>query len=165
MIVELGHFALWLALAATLVQATVPLWGALRDHPAAMQVADTAATVQFLATASAFAALTYAFVVSDFSVLLVALNSHSMKPMLYKVTGVWANHEGSMLLWVLMLALFGALIALFGRAVPAAMRATILSVQAMIGVGFYLFILLTSNPFTRIADRVPLDRQGMNPLL
>ncbi|MDJ0992855.1 MAG: heme lyase CcmF/NrfE family subunit [Dinoroseobacter sp.] len=164
MIVELGHFALWLALAATLIQATVPLWGAIMDHPAAMRVGDTAAQVQFFATTGAFAALTYAFVVSDFSVLLVALNSHSMKPMLYKVTGVWANHEGSMLLWVLMLALFGALIAAFGRGVPAAMRACVLAVQAMIGVGFFLFILLTSNPFTRV-DRPPLDGQGMNPLL
>ncbi len=165
MIAELGHFALWLAFAAAIVQATVPLWGALREHPAAMRVADTSAIVQFLAVAGSFGALTYAFVVSDFSVLLVALNSHSTKPMLYKVTGVWANHEGSMLLWVLMLALFGALISFFGRGVPATMRATVLAVQAMIGAGFYLFLLLTSNPFERIMERVPLDGQGMNPLL
>lgn len=165
MITELGHFALWLALAVSLVQAVVPLWGAVKEHPAAMRVADNAAIVQFLAAAFAFAALTYAFVVSDFSVRLVALNSHSMKPMLYKVTGVWANHEGSMLLWVLMLALFGALISFFGRGVPAAMRAAVLAAQAMVGVGFYLFLLLTSNPFERLVERVPLDGQGMNPLL
>ena len=164
MIVEIGHFALWLALAAAVIQSAVPLWGALRDNPAAMQVGDHAAQIQFLATGAAFGVLTWAFVVSDFSVLLVALNSHSMKPMLYKVTGVWANHEGSMLLWVLMLALFGALIALFGRTVPAAMRACVLAVQGMIGVGFYLFILLTSNPFVRI-EHPPIDGQGMNPLL
>ncbi|MCY4303140.1 MAG: heme lyase CcmF/NrfE family subunit [Aestuariivita sp.] len=164
MIIELGHFALWLSLAAALVQAGLPLWGMLKENPAAMRVGDTAAHVQFLATSTAFAALTYAFVVSDFSVLLVALNSHSAKPMLYKVTGVWANHEGSMLLWVLMLSLFGALIAVFGRSIPIAMRATVLSVQAMVGVGFYLFILLTSNPFDRITSP-PLDGQGMNPLL
>jgi len=163
-IIELGHFALWLSLAAALVQAGLPLWGMLKENPAAMRVGDTAAQVQFLATSTAFAALTCAFVVSDFSVLLVALNSHSAKPMLYKVTGVWANHEGSMLLWVLMLSLFGALIAVFGRSIPIAMRATVLSVQAMVGVGFYLFILLTSNPFDRITSP-PLDGQGMNPLL
>ena len=164
MIVELGHLALCIALVAALVQATVPVWGAIQRHPAAMRVADAAAEVQFLATAAAFGALTYAFVVSDFSVRLVALNSHSMKPMLYKVTGVWANHEGSMLLWVLMLALFGVLIAVFGRMIPVATRSLVLAVQAMVGVGFYLFILLTSNPFLRVA-LPPMDGEGMNPLL
>ncbi len=164
MIVEFGHFALVLALVAAIVQSTVPLWGALRGAPSAMRVGDRAAEVQFLATAGAFGALTYAFVVSDFSLRLVALNSHSAKPMLYKVTGVWANHEGSMLLWVLMLALFGVMISVFGRMIPGAVRAAVLSVQAMIGVGFYAFILLTSNPFERIGP-VPLDGQGMNPLL
>ncbi|MDJ0824659.1 MAG: heme lyase CcmF/NrfE family subunit [Rhodobacter sp.] len=164
MIVETGHFALWLALVAALVQSAVPIWGAARGHPAAMRVADSAAQVQFLATAASFGALTYAFVVSDFSLRLTALNSHSAKPMLYKVTGVWANHEGSMLLWVLMLALFGVLISVFGRMIPVAMRATVLAVQGLIGVGFYAFILLTSNPFERLLN-APLDGQGMNPLL
>ncbi|MDP5220112.1 heme lyase CcmF/NrfE family subunit [Ruegeria sp. 2205SS24-7] len=164
MIVELGHFALILALVASIIQACVPLWGMLRGNASAMQVADRAAEVQFLGIATAFGALTYAFVVSDFSVRIAALNSHSAKPMLYKVTGVWANHEGSMLLWVLMLALFGVLISLFGRMIPVRMRSTVLSVQGMIGIGFYLFILLTSNPFERVA-MPPLDGQGMNPLL
>lgn len=164
MIIEFGHLALWLALAASLIQATVPLWGAQTGSAAAMKVADGAAQIQFLGVAAAFGALTYAYVVSDFSLLNVALNSHSGKPMLYKVTGVWANHEGSMLLWVLMLALFGTLISVFGRMIPVVMRSTVLSVQAMIGVGFYLFILLTSNPFERLIP-APLDGQGMNPLL
>ncbi|MCY4288900.1 MAG: heme lyase CcmF/NrfE family subunit [Aestuariivita sp.] len=164
MFVELGHFALWLALAAAIIQSTIPLWGALKENPAAMSIGDTAADVQLVAIALSFGALTYAFVVSDFSVLLVALNSHSMKPMLYKVTGVWANHEGSMLLWVLMLSLFGAMIARFGRTIPLIMRSTVLSVQAMIGVAFLLFILLTSNPFHRLTNP-PLDGEGMNPLL
>ncbi len=164
MIVEFGHFALWLALAAAIVQSAVPLWGTLRGHAAAMRSADGAAQVQFLATAAAFGALTYAFVVSDFSLKTVALNSHSGKPLLYKVTGVWANHEGSMLLWVLMLALFGVMISVFGRMIPVAMRATVLAVQAMIGAGFYAFILLTSNPFERVGAP-PIDGQGMNPLL
>ncbi|TCL00780.1 cytochrome c-type biogenesis protein CcmF [Shimia isoporae] len=164
MIAELGHFMLCLALAAALIQATVPIWGAKAEHAAAMRVADTAAQVQFFAVASSFAALTYAFVVSDFSMRIVALNSHSMKPLLYKVTGVWANHEGSMLLWVLMLALFGVLIAFFGRVIHTPVRAIVLLVQAWIGVGFYLFLLLTSNPFERL-PLPPLDGQGMNPLL
>ena len=164
MIVEFGHFALCIALIAALVQSVVPLMAAGRGSASGMRVADSAAQVQFLGVAAAFGALTYAFVVSDFSVLAVALNSHSAKPMLYKVTGVWANHEGSMLLWVLMLALFGVLISLFGRVIPVELRARVLAVQAMIGVGFYLFILLTSNPFERIAGP-PLDGQGMNPLL
>ena len=164
MIVEFGHFALCLALVASLIQSTVPLWGAARSHAGAMRVADSAAQIQFLAVAAAWAALTYAFVVSDFSLRLVALNSHSAKPMLYKITGTWANHEGSMLLWVLMLSLFGVLIAVLGRTIPAAMRAVVLAVQAMIGAGFYIFILLTSNPFERLGAP-PINGQGMNPLL
>ncbi|SFB86294.1 heme lyase CcmF/NrfE family subunit [Tropicimonas isoalkanivorans] len=164
MITEFGHFALWLALAAAVVQSVVPLWGARNGSAAGMRVADSAAQIQFLAVGVAFAALVRAYVVSDFSLETVALNSHSTKPMLYKVTGVWANHEGSMLLWVMMLALFGMLISLFGRMIPVAMRATVLAVQAIIGVGFYLFILLTSNPFVRVANP-PLDGRGMNPLL
>ncbi|PIE08675.1 MAG: heme lyase NrfEFG subunit NrfE [Rhodobacterales bacterium] len=164
MIAELGHLALWIALAASLVQASLPLWGTRARSAAAMRVADSAAQVQFAAAALAFGALTYAYVVSDFSLVNVALNSHSLKPMLYKVTGVWANHEGSMLLWVFMLALFGVLISVFGRMIPVVMRSTVLAVQAMIGAGFYAFILFTSNPFLRIATP-PLDGQGMNPLL
>ncbi|MCI2399646.1 heme lyase CcmF/NrfE family subunit [Aliiroseovarius subalbicans] len=164
MIIELGHLALWLALAAALVQAIVPIWGTHTRSASAMRVADSAAQVQFLGVAGAFAVLTWAYVKSDFSLINVVMNSHSAKPMLYKVTGVWANHEGSMLLWVLMLALFGVLISVFGRMIPVVMRSTVLAVQAMIGIGFYLFLLLTSNPFLR-APQTPLDGQGMNPLL
>ena len=164
MIAELGHFALVLALVAAVLQSIVPVWGVHSDNAAAMRFADNAAQVQFLGTAFAFGALTYAYIVSDFSLVNVALNSHSAKPMLYKVTGVWANHEGSMLLWVLILTLFGILISVFGRAVPVTMRATVLAVQAMIGVAFLAFILLTSNPFDRLPSP-PLNGQGMNPLL
>ena len=164
MIIELGHFALCLALAAAVLQATVPLIGLRTGSVSALRLADRAAQVQFLACAAAFAVLTHAFVTSDFSVRVVALNSHSMKPMIYKVSGVWANHEGSMLLWVLMLALFGVLVSVFGRMIPLRMRATVLASQAMIGVGFYLFILLTSNPFERVPNP-PLDGMGLNPLL
>ncbi|MEM8663101.1 MAG: heme lyase CcmF/NrfE family subunit, partial [Pseudomonadota bacterium] len=164
MIAELGHFAIVLALVVAAVQATVPLYGVARGQVGLMRLAERAAFIQFLAIALSFAALTVAFVRSDFSVGLVALNSSAAKPLLYKITGVWANHEGSMLLWVLVLSLAGAAIAGLARSVPLAMRARVLAVQAMIGVAFYLFILLTSNPFDRLAAP-PLAGLGMNPLL
>ncbi|WP_299351267.1 heme lyase CcmF/NrfE family subunit [uncultured Shimia sp.] len=164
MYAEIGHFALILALVAAVLQSVIPIWGVRAENAAAMRFADNAAQIQFLGVAVAFAMLTRAYVVSDFSLVNVAMNSHSAKPMLYKVTGVWANHEGSMLLWVLILTLFGVLISIFGRSVPVTMRSVVLAVQAMIGVAFLLFILLTSNPFDRLPNP-PLDGQGMNPLL
>ena len=164
MITELGHFALILAFLVACVQATVPLIGAYKRWPGWMAMAEPAATIQFLLTAVAFAALTYAFVTSDFSLRLVVLNSHTDKPMLYKVTGVWGNHEGSMLLWVLIVTLFGAAVAWFGSNLPPSLRARVLSVQAMVGVAFFLFILLTSNPFLRMAVP-PFNGQDLNPLL
>ncbi|MCI4661742.1 MAG: heme lyase CcmF/NrfE family subunit [Neomegalonema sp.] len=164
MIAELGHFALVLALLIACVQASVPLIGAARGHADFMRLAPAAATAQFLLIAVAFAALTHAFVTSDFSVSLVARNSHSAKPMLYKVSGVWGNHEGSMLLWVLTLALFGAMIGWFGRNLPAPLKARTLAVQGMIGVAFLGFILFTSNPFERLA-MMPADGNDLNPLL
>ena len=163
-IIELGHFALCLALIVAVLQCALPLIGLRLESLGALRFADSAAQAQFVATGCALAALIYAYVVSDFSVANVALNSHSAKPMLYKVTGVWANHEGSMLLWVFILTLFGALISLFGRGIPTAMRATVLAVQSAIGVGFLAYILLTSNPFARLPVP-PMDGQGMNPLL
>jgi cytochrome c-type biogenesis protein CcmF len=129
MIVELGHFALILALTVAVVQTVLPLWGAQRDNPALMAVAAPAAVAQFALVALAFGVLTWAFVVSDFSLAVVANNSHTLKPMLYKVTGVWGNHEGSLLLWVLILALFGAVAAIFGTSLPARLRARVLAVQ------------------------------------
>ena len=129
-----------------------------------MAVAGPAATGQFLCIAIAFAALTHAFVVSDFSLKLVVENSHTLKPMLYKVSGVWGNHEGSMLLWVMILSLFGASAHWFGKGLPEKLKARVLSVQAMIGVAFLAFILFTSNPFLRLAEP-PFDGQDLNPLL
>ncbi|MEM8959398.1 MAG: heme lyase CcmF/NrfE family subunit [Pseudomonadota bacterium] len=164
MIAELGHFALILAAAIAVVQMVVPLIGAARGWRGWMEIASPAATAQFLLTAFSFAALTYAFVVSDFSLRLVVLNSHSDKPMLYKVTGVWGNHEGSLLLWVLILTLFGAMAAWFGNNLPPTLKARVLAVQSSVAVAFFLFILLTSNPFLRIAVP-PLDGQDLNPLL
>ncbi len=164
MVTELGHFALILAFFTACFQAVVPLVGAHRRWPGWMAVAGPAATLQFLLTAVSFAALTYAFVGSDFSLRLVALNSHTAKPLLYKITGVWGNHEGSMLLWVLIVTLFGAMVAWFGDNLPPSLRARILSVQALIGVAFFAFILFTSNPFLRLAVP-PFDGQDLNPLL
>ncbi len=164
MIAELGHFALILALAVALVQSIVPLIGAQRGWSGWMAVGEPAATAQFLLIALSFGAITHAFVTSDFSLQLVYANSHTDKPMLYKVTGVWGNHEGSMLLWVLILALFGACAAWFGGALPPSLRARVLSVQGLIGAAFLAFIVFTSNPFTRLAE-APFNGQDLNPLL
>ncbi|KAJ54511.1 cytochrome C biogenesis protein CcmF [Actibacterium mucosum KCTC 23349] len=164
MITELGHFALILAFAVSIVQAIVPLVGAHMRWPAAMAVAEPAATAQFLLTLASFGALTYAFVVSDFSLVLVTQNSHTLKPMLYKISGVWGNHEGSLLLWVLILTLFGALAAWFGGGLPTTLRARVLAVQSAISVAFFAFLLFTSNPFLRM-EVPPYDGQGLNPLL
>ena len=164
MIPELGHFALILALLLSLVQAVVPMAGAARGNAEWMAMARPAAVGQFAMIAVAFLALMYAFVVSDFTVANVVENSHSAKPMLYKVAGVWGNHEGSMVLWVLILALFGAMVAWFGDNLPPRLQARVLSVQAMIGLGFLAFILMTSNPFLRV-DPPPLDGTDLNPLL
>ncbi|HTV90591.1 MAG TPA: heme lyase CcmF/NrfE family subunit [Stellaceae bacterium] len=164
MIDEAGHFALILALCVAMLQATVPLVGAARQDAALTAWARPAALAQFLFVAIAFFALMHAYAVSDFSMANVAENSNSVKPLLYKLTGVWSNHEGSMLLWVFILALFGAAVAVFGRSLPPGLRARVLAVQAMIGVGFLVFILLTSNPFLRLSP-APADGAGLNPLL
>jgi cytochrome c-type biogenesis protein CcmF len=164
MIAELGHYALVLALGLALVQASVPLVGARKNDAALMGVAGPTAVVQFCFIAIAFAALTICYVRSDFSVVNVFENSHSAKPLVYKISGVWGNHEGSMLLWVLILALFGALVALFGNNLPARLKANVLAVQSWIAVAFILFILLTSNPFMRIRE-APFEGRDLNPIL
>ncbi|EJW10177.1 Cytochrome c heme lyase subunit CcmF [Rhodovulum sp. PH10] len=164
MIPELGHYALVLALALALAQAIVPLAGVRTGDAALMSVARPTALAQLLFAALAFAALTICYVQSDFSVLNVAENSHSTMPLIYKITSVWGNHEGSMLLWVLILALFGALLAQFGRNIPLDLQAASLAVQAVIAVSFYLFVLLTSNPFTRLAQP-PFEGRDLNPIL
>src|SRR5215469_2046434 len=152
MIPELGHFALVLALALALVQSIVPLYGARRRDAVLMGVADTTALAQFALVAVSFAALVSCYVMSDFSVQNVFENSHSQMPLIYKFTSVWGNHEGSMLLWVLILATFGALVSVFGRNLPMSLKANVLAVQSWIASAFYLFILFTSNPFKRLAE-------------
>ncbi|MGG7646312.1 heme lyase CcmF/NrfE family subunit [Rhodovulum sp. YNF3179] len=164
MVAELGHFALIVAALIAVVQAVVPMIGAHKRWYGWMELAVPAASAQFFLTLISFGALTWAFVTSDFSVQLVVTNSHSAKPMLYKITGVWGNHEGSMLLWVLILALFGAMAAWFGGNLPPQLKARALSVQALIAVAFFAFIIFTSNPFLRTA-MPPMDGQDLNPLL
>ncbi|WP_460273238.1 heme lyase CcmF/NrfE family subunit [Celeribacter sp. ULVN23_4] len=164
MLVELGHFALIMAFFVAIAQTVLPLWGAHRGNRAMMAVAEPAAMVQLVLIAFSFGALTYAFVTSDFSLKVVVENSHTLKPMLYKVSGVWGNHEGSMLLWVLILALFGGAAALFGGNLPASLRARVIGVQGSIGVAFLAFILFTSNPFLRLA-MPPMNGDDLNPLL
>ena len=164
MVIEIGHFAILLALAVAAVQMVVPAVGAYINDDRLMRVGKPAALAQFLLLVVAFAALTHAYVTSDFSVSNVWQNSHSTKPMLYKVSGVWGNHEGSMVLWVLILALFGAAVALYGTALPTQLRANVLAVQAAVGFAFLVFVVATSNPFLRLAQ-VPLEGRGLNPIL
>ena len=164
MLNEIGHFTLLLAFCVALIQATIPLFGAHKGRIDLMAIAESAANLQFALLLASFSALTHAFVTSDFSLKLVVLNSHSLKPMLYKVTGVWGNHEGSMLLWVLILSLFGASASWFGANLPILLKTRVLSVQGAIGVAFLAFIIFTSNPFERV-QIPPFDGQDLNPLL
>ncbi|HEY0300804.1 MAG TPA: heme lyase CcmF/NrfE family subunit [Rhizomicrobium sp.] len=164
MIPELGHYALVLALALGLIQSVVPVIGARNRDAALMQLGTSTALMQFLFVGLSFLALTISYVTSDFSVASAFENSHSRMPLIYKITSVWGNHEGSMLLWVLILALFGALVAAFGRNLPATLKANVLAVQSWIASAFYLFILLTSNPFLRL-PQAPPEGRDLNPIL
>jgi cytochrome c-type biogenesis protein CcmF len=164
MIPELGHYALVLALALGLIQSVVPVVGARRYDAVLMRLASSTALMQFAFVALSFLALIICYVTSDFSVATVYENSHSMMPLVYRVTSVWGNHEGSMLLWVLILSLFGALVAGFGGNLPTTLRAYVLSVQSWIACAFYLFILITSNPFLRL-PQAPFEGRDLNPIL
>ncbi|MEQ8177052.1 MAG: heme lyase CcmF/NrfE family subunit [Amphiplicatus sp.] len=164
MIPEIGHFALILALLVSLAQAPVLFIGARTGDEAFASFGRRCAYVLFALVALAFASLAYSYIVSDFSVINVFENSHSQKPLIYKFTGTWGNHEGSMLLWVLILSVFGAALARQGKAIPLELHALTLAVQGLIAAAFLAFILFTSNPFGRLFP-VPADGQGLNPLL
>ena len=164
MMPELGHYALVLALALGLVQSVAPVVGAHTQDTALIRLANSTALMQFAFVAVSFAALVICYVTSDFSVATVFENSHSRMPLIYKFTSVWGNHEGSMLLWVLILSLFGALVAGFGANLPATLKAHVLAVQSWIACAFYLFILLTSNPFLRL-PQTPAEGRDLNPIL
>jgi cytochrome c-type biogenesis protein CcmF len=163
MIAEFGRAALIVGFVIAVLQSFLPLLGARRGDSRLMAFGDSAAGAQGVLVGLSFACLVVSFVNSDFSLAVVASNSHTEKPMLYKVAATWGNHEGSMLLWSLVLALFGAAIAR-NRGIPQSLRANVLSVQGMIGAGFLAFILFTSSPFDLISP-APLQGSGLNPLL
>ena len=161
---EFGHFALISAFGLSLIQSVVPLIGTARHNMQLMLVGPAAAISAAVACVIAFGALVTSFIRSDFSVALVANHSHSAKPLIYKISGTWGNHEGSLLLWILILVIYGAVLAISGRTMPASLKARILAVQGMITSGFLAFSLFTSNPFTRLAN-APIDGKGLNPIL
>ncbi|HCD16906.1 MAG TPA: heme lyase NrfEFG subunit NrfE, partial [Rhodobiaceae bacterium] len=164
MIAEFGHFALLCALCVCLAQVGAGLAGASPGMAGLMRVADLSARAQFFLVLIAFAALTYSFVVSDFSLAVVHANSHIAKPMVYKIAGVWGNHEGSMLLWVVILALYGAAFSWGERTMPHALHARILAVQGLMGIAFLVFLVFTSNPFSRL-ETAPFEGRGLTPIL
>jgi cytochrome c-type biogenesis protein CcmF len=164
MIAELGHFALALAIAFAVAQAILPLWGAYRGDARLMQAAPALALGQLIGLAASFACLVWVSVTDDFSVQNIAENSNTLKPLLYKITGAWGSHEGSILFWCLILSLCGGAVALFGGPLPASLRARVIGILGLTACGFELFTLIESNPFARIWPP-PLDGRDMNPLL
>lgn len=164
MLVEIGHFALIMGLLVAGFQGIVPLIGAARRDVAAMAFAKPAALVHFTLILVAFGTFMFAHIVSDFSVLNVVNNSHTTKPMLYKITGVWGSHEGSMLLWVFILAFYGALMALLSGSLPTTLKARALAIQGLISFGMLAFVIFTSDPFLRVIP-APINGNDLNPLL
>jgi cytochrome c-type biogenesis protein CcmF len=164
MLPEIGHFALVLALMVAIVQSVFPILGAATNNAQWIAMAKPTARAQLLCLIVSFACLTASFLASDFSVLYVASNSNTLMPVIYKVSAVWGAHEGSLLLWVLILAIWAYLVSVFSKGISAVMLARVLSVMGMIGVGFLLFTLLTSNPFERLFP-IPLEGKTLNPLL
>mgnify|MGYP001226243704 CR=1 FL=1 len=165
MIPELGNISLTLALVCAILLAVYPLWGAQTKHTFLMGTAKPLASGMFLFTLLAFVALVWAFVTDDFSVAYVAQHSNSRLPDYYKVTAVWGGHEGSFLLWVLMLSVWTMAVAIFSKGIPDEMVSRVLSVLGAVGIGFYLFMLLTSNPFDSMLPFFPVDGRDLNPLL
>ncbi|MEL0076407.1 MAG: heme lyase CcmF/NrfE family subunit [Alphaproteobacteria bacterium] len=164
MIAELGHFALILAFVMSLMLAVLPFYAVTRNHAGLMHVVMPVTLVMAAGVLVAFAALVWAFVTSDFSVALVASHSHSAKPMIYKISGTWGNHEGSLLLWIVILVVFAALLALRGQHMPLRLKVMTLGVQGVVSAAFMAFSLFTSNPFERLSP-APLDGNGLNPIL
>src|SRR5690554_4690652 len=165
MLPELGHFVLLMALTLSFALFVVPLIGAWRQNETLMLSGRSIASAQFLMIVIAYICLTITFIQDDFSVAYVANHSNSLLPVYYKVSAVWGGHEGSLLLWVLMLAGWTLAIALFSKALPLDMQARVLSVMGFIAVGFLLFMIFTSNPFDRILPMAPQDGSDLNPLL
>jgi len=164
MIPELGHFALIIAFAVAIVQSIIPVIGAARNQTALVSLARPAALTQLLFVGLSYAALTHAFIVHDFSVLYVSQHSNLVQPLMYRISGVWGSHEGSLLLWTLTLSLWTVAVAVYSRNLPEILMARVLAVMGMISTGFIAFMLFTSNPFTRRFP-APLDGNELNPLL
>ncbi|WP_221074113.1 heme lyase CcmF/NrfE family subunit [Agarivorans aestuarii] len=165
MIPELGHYALILSCALAILQSVYPLWGASKNSVSLMKLARPLALAQFAFVTLSFVVLSYSFAINDFSVAYVANNSNSQLPVYYRLSAVWGAHEGSLLLWAMILSGWGAAVAMFSRGLPLDAVARVVAVMGMICVGFYLFILLTSNPFDRTLPFFPVDGQDLNPLL
>lgn len=165
MLAELGNFALVIALMMGILLSIYPMWGAYKNHTQMMAMAKPLAIGMFVFTAFAYGCLTHGFMTDDFSLAYVANTSNSTLPIYYKITAVWGGHEGSFLLWVLIFSIWTVAVALFSQAIPIKMVARVLSILGMVGVGFYLFMLLTSNPFDRLLPFFPIDGKDLNPLL
>lgn len=165
MIPELGHVALILAMCLAVMLGVIPLWGAQRGHTPSMALAPSLAMGVLVFSAISFACLATAFLQDDFSVKVVASNSNSLLPPVYKFSAVWGNHEGSLLLWVLILSGWMAAVAMFSAQLPTVVLARVLSVMGLIAVGFLSFSLFTSNPFERLLPGIPADGNDLNPLL
>ena len=165
MIAELGHFALVLALVIALLQVTLPLYGVYANIPALQRFARSSALMQAFCLLLSFAGLIVAFLQNDFTLDYVSRQSNTLLPYYYKISAVWGGHEGSLLLWVLVLSLWGAAVSLFSHSLPREMVARVLAIIGMVGVALMSFILMTSNPFNRILPDFPLDGADLNPLL
>lgn len=165
MIAEVGHFALALAFAFSALLAVIPLIGVARSHGGQMAIARPLTYGMFIFTLISFIALVWGFLANDFSIAYVANNSNTALPAIYRFTAVWGSHEGSFLLWMLVQASWAAALAIFSKRLPLVFAARVLAVMGMIGVGFYLFMLLTSNPFERTIPLIPVDGRDLNPLL
>ena len=165
MIAELGNYALALSLAVSFFLAILPLWGAEKGHPQLMSLARPMTYGLFFTLTIAFAALFYLFAVNDFSVQYVVNNSNRSLPIYYRLSAVWGSHEGSLLLWIWLLTLWGAAVALFSKHLPQEAVARVLGIMGIISIGFLLFVLFTSNPFTRTFPDFPVDGRELNPML
>ncbi|WP_312158499.1 heme lyase CcmF/NrfE family subunit, partial [Pantoea piersonii] len=165
MMPEIGSFLLCLAMGIALLLSVYPLWGALRQDGRLMGLARPLASGLFLCIAAAFLVLVHAFVVNDFTVAYVAANSNTLLPVYYRIAATWGAHEGSLLLWVLLLSTWTLAVAIFSRGMPQDALARVLAVMGMINLGFLLFIILTSNPFTRTLPDFPIDGRDLNPML
>jgi cytochrome c-type biogenesis protein CcmF len=165
MLAELGNFSLVIAMIMGILLSIYPMWGAHKNHQLMMATAKPLAIGMFLFTAFAYMCLTQGFLTDDFSIAYVANTSNSTLPIYYKITAVWGGHEGSFLLWVLIFSIWTVAVALFSNAIPLRMVARVLAILGMVGVGFYLFMLLTSNPFDSLLPFYPIDGKDLNPLL